>query len=116
MDFARLTAGCAAASRPRDGVEWRPICSPLTVTAMLRDGASSSWGVVVHFDDADGRPHDVPLPAEVYGDPIAVAMLLMRRGLPARRRFAPDPHRIEHDLDEVETPGAPHGHGDTRLD
>jgi putative DNA primase/helicase len=63
------------------GSEWVPICTALTVTAMLRDSASSSWGLVVHFEDADRRPHDVPLPAEVYGDPIALAALMMAEGL-----------------------------------
>jgi putative DNA primase/helicase len=62
-------------------IKWRPICSPLEVTAMLRDGASSNWGLVVHFNDPDGRPHDVALPAEVYGDPIALASLLTAEGL-----------------------------------
>jgi putative DNA primase/helicase len=69
--------------RIKDGDEigWRPICSALEVTAMLRDGASSKWGLVVHFDDPDGRTHDIPLPAEVYGDPIALASLLTAEGL-----------------------------------
>ena len=64
-----------------DGVKWVPISSSLTVTAMLRDGASLSWGIVVHFEDADGRAHDTPVPAEVYGDPNALAALLMSEGL-----------------------------------
>ena len=64
-----------------DEIEWRPICSALEVTAMLRDGASSKWGLVVHFDDPDGRTHDIPLPAEIYGDPIALASLLTAEGL-----------------------------------
>ena len=63
------------------GSEWVPICTSLTVTAMLRDGASSSWGLMAHFEDADRRPHDVPLPAEVYGDPIALATIMMSEGL-----------------------------------
>ena len=69
--------------RIKDGeeIEWRPICSALEVTAMLRDGASSKWGLVVHFDDPDGRTHDIPLPAEVYGDTIALASLLTAEGL-----------------------------------
>jgi putative DNA primase/helicase len=48
---------------------------------MLRDGAGSNWGLVVHFEDADQRPHDVPVPAEIYGDPNALATLLLREGL-----------------------------------
>ena len=48
---------------------------------MLRDGASSSWGLAVHFEDADGRAHDVSVPAEVYGDPNVLATLLMSEGL-----------------------------------
>ena len=36
---------------------------------------------MVHFEDADRRPHDVPLPADVYGDPNALAALLMSEGL-----------------------------------
>ena len=61
--------------------KWRPICSPIEVRAMLRDGASSNWGLVVHFSDPDGRPHDVALPAEVYSDPNALASLLTSEGL-----------------------------------
>ena len=67
--------------RQQAGSKWVPISSPLTVTAMLRDGASSSWGLAVHFEDADGRAHDVPVPAEVYGDPNVLATLLMSEGL-----------------------------------
>ena len=63
------------------GSEWAPICTSLTVTAMLRDNTSTDWGLMVHFEDADRRPHDVPLPAEVYGDPNALAALLMSEGL-----------------------------------
>ena len=63
------------------GSEWTPICTSLTVTAMLRDNTSTDWGLMVHFEDADRRPHDVPLPAEVYGDPNALAALLMSEGL-----------------------------------
>ena len=48
---------------------------------MLRDGVSSNWGLMAHFEDADQRPHDVPLRAEVYGDPIALAALMMSEGL-----------------------------------
>ena len=64
-----------------DGIEWIPISSTFTVTAMLRDDAGSNRGVNVHFDDADGRPHALPLPAEIYGDPNALTALLTAEGL-----------------------------------
>ena len=98
------------------GSEWAPICTSLTVTAMLRDNTSTDWGLMVHFEDADRRPHDVPLPADVYGDPNSA------RGAPdvgrveARRRLAQDPRRAEHAYDEMVAPGPPHGRGDPRLD
>ena len=99
-----------------DGIEWIPISSTFTVTAMLRDGASSKWGLVVHFDDPDGRTHDIPLPAEIYGDPIALASLLMAEGLRLADASPRNPRRSEHDVDEMVAPGSPHGCGHAGLD
>ncbi len=71
----------------RPGVYWldpegeRPprwICSPLKT----RDERGSNWGRLLHWDDAEGRPHRWAMPAELTcGDGSEMAKELARGGL-----------------------------------
>ena len=38
------------------------VCSPLSVTAYTRSSDSEDWGRLALFRDADGRPHEWPIP------------------------------------------------------
>lgn len=58
------------------------ICSPLRVTALVRDSASVNWGRVIDFDDADGVRHEWAVPMELLaGDGADVRRELARLGL-----------------------------------
>jgi putative DNA primase/helicase len=58
------------------------ICSPLRVTALIRDRSSENWGRVIEFNDADGIGHKWAIPAEMLaGDGLDVRRELSRLGL-----------------------------------
>ena len=38
------------------------ICSPLTIVALVRDGAGSEWGRLLEWTDPDGRLHQWAMP------------------------------------------------------
>lgn len=64
-----------------DGVPHR-ICSPLYVTALVRDSSSENWGRVLEWNDADGTPHIWAMPMELLkGDGADVRGELARLGL-----------------------------------
>ncbi|WP_375542501.1 DUF927 domain-containing protein [Paraburkholderia sp. CNPSo 3272] len=46
-----------------DGVAHR-ICSPLRVTALVRDASSENWGRLLEWHDAEGVPHRWAMPLE----------------------------------------------------
>lgn len=58
------------------------VCSPLRVTALVRDHNSQNWGRVIEFEDADGVPHRWSLPMSMLGgDGADVRRELMSLGL-----------------------------------
>lgn len=58
------------------------ICSPLHVTALVRDSASTNWGRVINFNDADGVRHEWAVPMEMLaGDGADMRRELARLGL-----------------------------------
>ena len=71
------------------------ICSPLHITAMIRDAHGNAWGRVLEFPDQDGKLHHVVLPMEALaGDGSEYRRLLLSHGLriatnpAARQRLA----------------------------
>ncbi|TCK44104.1 uncharacterized protein (DUF927 family) [Paraburkholderia sp. BL8N3] len=64
-----------------DGVPHR-VCSPLHVTALVRDSSSENWGRVFEWKDADGTAHIWAMPMELLkGDGADVRGELARLGL-----------------------------------
>jgi len=58
------------------------VCSPLRVTALIRDRSSDNWGRVIEFNDADGIGHKWAIPMEMLaGDGLDVRRELSRLGL-----------------------------------
>jgi putative DNA primase/helicase len=71
------------------------ICSPLQITAMIRDAHGNAWGRLLEFPDQDGKLHRVILLMEALaGDGSEYRRLLLSHGLriatnpAARQRFA----------------------------
>jgi len=70
-----------------EGTDGKPgtpmrVCSPLRVTALIRDRSSENWGRVIEFNDADGIEHKWAIPAEMLaGDGLDVRRELSRLGL-----------------------------------
>lgn len=72
------------------------VCSPLRVTALVRDRSSENWGRLIEFRDADGVVHKWSLPMEMLGgDGTDMRRELARQGL----EIAADP-RIRNKLTE----------------
>lgn len=58
------------------------ICSPLYVTALIRDRSSVNWGRVIEFKDPDGIHHEWAVPMEMLaGDGVDMRRELSRLGL-----------------------------------
>jgi putative DNA primase/helicase len=58
------------------------VCSPLRVTALVRDRSSENWGRLIEFNDADGVLHKWSLPMEMLGgDGADMRRELARQGL-----------------------------------
>lgn len=63
-----------------DAERW--ICSPLSVTAMVRDPQNAGWGLLTDFADPDRNQHRIIIPMQLFrGDGAEVAGLLLDRGL-----------------------------------
>jgi hypothetical protein len=58
------------------------IASPFDVVAETRDGDGTSWGVLLHWKDHDGRNHQYALPrASLAGDGAEARRILLDGGL-----------------------------------
>lgn len=72
----------------KDGVQAPPrwVCAPLDILASVRDPHNCGWGLLVGFEDPDGRPHREIIPARSFnGEGLDASGLLLDRGL----RIAP---------------------------
>lgn len=68
----------------------RWICSPLSVTALVRDPQNAGWGLLTEFSDPDRNQHRVIIPMALFrGDGAEVAGLLLDRGLKLAPRARP---------------------------
>jgi len=68
----------------KDGVQAPPrwICAPLDIHASVRDPHNCGWGLLVGFEDPDGRPHREIIPARSFnGEGLEASGLLLDRGL-----------------------------------
>ena len=68
----------------KDGVQAPPrwICAPLDIHASVRDPHNCGWGLLVGFEDPDGRPHREIIPARAFnGEGLDASGLLLDRGL-----------------------------------
>jgi hypothetical protein len=68
----------------REGVECAPrwICTPLDILARIRDPNNCAWGLLVSFEDPDGKPHREIIPARAFnGEGLEASALLLDRGL-----------------------------------
>ena len=73
----------------KEGAE-RWICSPLSVTAMVRDPQNAGWGLLTEFADPDRNQHRIIIPMQLFrGDGAEVAGLLLDRGLKIAPRARP---------------------------
>jgi uncharacterized protein (DUF927 family) len=73
----------------KEGAE-RWICSPLAITAQVRDPNNAGWGLLAEFSDPDRNAHRVIIPAQLFrGDGAEVAGLLLDRGLKIAPRARP---------------------------
>jgi putative DNA primase/helicase len=76
---------------PPDDVEATPlhVCGPLRVLAATNDGTGNAWGVLLQWEDGDGRRHEWAMPrAMLAGDGADVRARLLDAGLflnPSRR-------------------------------
>ena len=58
------------------------VCNRLDVVAMTRNNSSESWGRLLHWHDADNKPHQWAMPIEAaYGIGADVSKELARQGL-----------------------------------
>jgi len=58
------------------------ICSPLVVSALVRDANGDAWGRLLEFRDPDGRPHRWACPMELLaGEGTEFRRILMAQGL-----------------------------------
>lgn len=59
------------------------VCGTLHILARTRGQDGDAWGALLHWQDADGRPHEWAMPsAMLAGDGLAVREALLDRGLP----------------------------------
>jgi len=68
----------------REGEECAPrwVSAPLDILARVRDPHNCGWGLLVSFEDPDGRPHREIIPARAFnGEGLEATALLFDRGL-----------------------------------
>lgn len=76
----------------KEGVPAAPrwISSPVDILASVRDEHSAGWGLLVGFEDPDGRPHREIIPARTFnGEGLEASGLLFDRGLKIAPRGRP---------------------------